>query len=221
MSNDKPNILFIVSDQHSPFVTGCYGNPNVRTPNLDALAEEGVVFESAYCAVPICVPSRLSMLSGRHSHNIGVWSLSDTIRSDTPTFPIPLTIAGWPHHDLRKDASGLGGPETMVSRRVSAATDSPRCGTISPYWNLDEVPRNERRFDCLRGRRRQQPSRCRRRHRRRPRSEIPARDETRRKGKALRHVPGVLPPASSVPGLPRSRGSLCRLGSRTWATPFR
>ena len=139
MSNDKPNILFIVSDQHSPFVTGCYGNPNVRTPNLDALAKEGVLFESAYCAAPICVPSRLSMLSGRYPHNIGVWSLSDTIRSDTPTFPVPLTIAGW--HTL------ICGRMHLVWGDRNHGFESRLCGDRFPtmqnhfaHWNHDEVP---------------------------------------------------------------------------------
>jgi choline-sulfatase len=95
MHQRPPNILFLMSDQHSPFVTGCYGNTVVHTPHLDALAEEGSVFDAAYCASPVCVPSRLSMLSGRHPHQIRVWGLGDTIPSTTPTWPVPLSIAGW------------------------------------------------------------------------------------------------------------------------------
>ncbi len=95
MPSERPNILIICSDQHTPGVTGCYGNPNVRTPHLDALAEEGVTFDAAYCTSPVCVASRLSLLSGRHPHRIGVWGLADTIPSTTPTWPLPLTIAGW------------------------------------------------------------------------------------------------------------------------------
>ena len=92
---NKPNLLFIMSDQHTPGVTGCYGNSVVHTPNLDRLAAEGVQFDAAYCASPLCVPSRLAMLSGRHPHNLGVWCLGDTMRSDTPTWPVPLSVAGW------------------------------------------------------------------------------------------------------------------------------
>ncbi|MCG3198455.1 MAG: Choline-sulfatase [bacterium] len=95
MPSEKPNILLILSDQHTPGVTGCYGNREVRTPNINALAAEGVTFDSAYCASPLCVPSRLSMLSGRFPHSIRVWSLADTIASTTPTWPLPLSIAGW------------------------------------------------------------------------------------------------------------------------------
>ena len=62
----RPNVLFIQSDQHCAAVTGCYGDPIVQTPNLDRLAARGVVMDSAYCASPICVPSRSSLLTGRH-----------------------------------------------------------------------------------------------------------------------------------------------------------
>lgn len=95
MPTENPNILLVMSDQHTPGVTGCHGNRAVQTPNLDALAAEGVVFDSAYCASPVCVPSRLSMLSGRFPHSIRVWGLADTMTSTTPTWPVPLSIAGW------------------------------------------------------------------------------------------------------------------------------
>jgi choline-sulfatase len=57
----KPrNLLFIMSDEHSRRVLGCYGHPMIRTPNLDALAARGVRFTDSYCNSPICVPSRAS-----------------------------------------------------------------------------------------------------------------------------------------------------------------
>ena len=62
MSQDRPNLLYIHSDQHNPAVTGCYGDPFVQTPNLDHLAAKGVQFNNCYCPSPICVPSRMSML---------------------------------------------------------------------------------------------------------------------------------------------------------------
>jgi len=68
--DERPNLLYIHSDQHSPIVLGCYGDPVVRTPNLDRLARDGVLFESAHCPSPICVPSRMSALTG------GSWSVT-------------------------------------------------------------------------------------------------------------------------------------------------
>ncbi len=67
------NVLYIMSDQHSPHVVGCYGNATVRTPHLDALAARGTRFAHAYCSTPICVPSRASFATGRYAHTIGAW----------------------------------------------------------------------------------------------------------------------------------------------------
>ena len=60
MYENPPNILWICSDQQRFDTLGCYGNPYVRTPNLDKLAQEGVLFEHAYSQSPVCTPSRAS-----------------------------------------------------------------------------------------------------------------------------------------------------------------
>lgn len=84
--NTRPNLLYIHSDQHTPFVTGCYGDPLVQTPNLDRLAASGVVFDNAYCCSPICVPSRMSMLTGQHPYQNQVWTNQHILNSAIPTF---------------------------------------------------------------------------------------------------------------------------------------
>ncbi|MEM1059952.1 MAG: sulfatase-like hydrolase/transferase [Verrucomicrobiota bacterium] len=66
--SSRPNILFICSDQHTPRVTGCYGDDIVDTPHLDALAAEGARFDAFYCNNPICGPSRSSFFTGRYSY---------------------------------------------------------------------------------------------------------------------------------------------------------
>lgn len=68
----RPNILLIMTDQQSAHMLGCTGNPDVRTPHLDRLAGEGTRFERAYVTFPLCVPSRTSMLTGMHPHQLGV-----------------------------------------------------------------------------------------------------------------------------------------------------
>lgn len=70
---EPTNLLVIMSDQHSRHVLGAYGNPVVRTPNLDALARRGTTFTNAYCNSPICVPSRASFATGRYVHETGNW----------------------------------------------------------------------------------------------------------------------------------------------------
>jgi choline-sulfatase len=67
------NLLFILSDEHNKRVTGCYGHPMIRTPNLDALARRGTRFTSAYTNCPICVPARASFATGRYVHEVRCW----------------------------------------------------------------------------------------------------------------------------------------------------
>jgi len=70
----KPgNMLFIMSDEHNKRVLGCAGHEMIKTPNLDALAGQGVRFTDAYCNSPICVPSRASFHTGRYTHDNRFW----------------------------------------------------------------------------------------------------------------------------------------------------
>ncbi|HIM11622.1 TPA: hypothetical protein EYM26_12575, partial [Candidatus Poribacteria bacterium] len=74
--SSKPNILFIISDQHNAKILGHKGHSNVKTPHLDQLATKGVRFENAITQNPICTPSRVSFLSGQYCHNHGYYGLS-------------------------------------------------------------------------------------------------------------------------------------------------
>ncbi|WJH34959.1 sulfatase-like hydrolase/transferase [Paenibacillus sp. CC-CFT747] len=68
----KPNILWICTDQQRFDTLGCYGNEAVRTPNIDRLAQQGVLFEQAYCQSTVCAPSRGSFLTGRYPRTVGL-----------------------------------------------------------------------------------------------------------------------------------------------------
>ncbi len=73
---NQPNILFIIADQHNAKVLGHAGHPDVKTPNLDRMAAEGVRFANAITQNPICTPSRVCFLSGQYCHNHGYYGLS-------------------------------------------------------------------------------------------------------------------------------------------------
>src|SRR5258707_15472574 len=91
----KPgNLLFILSDEHSGRVLGCYGHKMIRTPNLDRLAARGVRFTDAYCNSPICVPSRAALHTGRYVHRIRFWDNGIPYDGSVPSWAHRLRQAG-------------------------------------------------------------------------------------------------------------------------------
>ena len=68
---DRPNILFINTDQQSWNAISAYNNPYVHTPNIDRLHGNGVSFMKAYCSDPVCAPARSSWMTGRYASETG------------------------------------------------------------------------------------------------------------------------------------------------------
>ena len=91
----KPNILVIMADQLAPQALSFYGNKVCKTPHLDRLAAQSVIFDSAYCNFPLCVPSRASMVSGRLTPKIGVWDNACELPSSQPTLAHHLRHCGY------------------------------------------------------------------------------------------------------------------------------
>lgn len=79
-SANRPNIIFILSDDQGEWAMGCAGNKEIITPNIDRLAEEGTLLERFYCASPVCSPARASLLTGRipSQHGVHDWLRDDT-----------------------------------------------------------------------------------------------------------------------------------------------
>jgi choline-sulfatase len=90
-----PNIILICSDQHRHDWLGCAGARQVETPHLDNLAARGVRFTDAYCNAPLCGPSRMSFLTGRHPYRNRVFINEHTLSSDVPTIAHALGRAGY------------------------------------------------------------------------------------------------------------------------------
>ena len=80
---DRPNVLFIAVDDLRVEL-GCYGNAHVISPNIDRLAEQGTLFERAYCQQTVCNPSRASLLTGLRPDRLGVWDLFTHFRQNLP-----------------------------------------------------------------------------------------------------------------------------------------
>lgn len=93
-ATEKPNIVvFIADDAGMDF--GCYGNKNIKTPNIDKLAAQGVRFEKAYLTSPQSSPSRTSMMTGMFAHTIGTEDLHDPIDAETRMMPSYFREAGY------------------------------------------------------------------------------------------------------------------------------
>jgi len=100
----RPNILFIASDDMRPQL-GCYGDPSVKSPNLDRLAARGMVFRRAFCQQALCSPSRISLLSGRHPWTTKIYQIGPPLRSTMPdivTLPQLFKNHGWFTRSLGK-----------------------------------------------------------------------------------------------------------------------
>jgi len=117
----RPNVLFIVSDDQGPWALGCAGNPEIRTPALDRLADGGIRFENFFCTSPVCSPARASLLTGDIPSRHGV---HDWIRVGSVGLNRIDYLAG----------------QTLITDVVAAA--GYRCALIGK-WHLgaSDVPR--------------------------------------------------------------------------------
>src|SRR5499425_1402649 len=91
----RPNILILMADQLTARALRAYGGSIARTPHIDALADEGVVFDSFYCNSPLCAPSRYSFMAGQLPSKIGAYDNAAEFPAQTPTFAHYLRQAGY------------------------------------------------------------------------------------------------------------------------------
>ncbi|PYH89682.1 choline-sulfatase [Aspergillus ellipticus CBS 707.79] len=96
MATKKPNILYIMADQMAaPLLAFHDKDSPIKTPHLNQLAEEGVVFDSAYCNAPLCAPSRFVMVTGQLPSKIGAYDNASDLPADTPTYAHYLRREGY------------------------------------------------------------------------------------------------------------------------------
>ncbi|MGC4034735.1 MAG: sulfatase [Chitinophagaceae bacterium] len=93
--NKKPNIIFILSDDHAYQATSAYGNKIIQTPNIDRIAKAGALLENNFVANSICGPSRATLLTGKYSHKNGYALNEKTFDVNQTTFPVLLQQNGY------------------------------------------------------------------------------------------------------------------------------
>src|SRR5262245_2021541 len=89
-SDPRPNILFVMFDQMAALSLPVYGHPVVQAPHMARLAARGTLFENAYCASPLCSPSRFAMLTSRLPSRIGAYDNATELTARVPTLVHPL-----------------------------------------------------------------------------------------------------------------------------------
>ncbi|WP_269540715.1 sulfatase-like hydrolase/transferase [Cerasicoccus fimbriatus] len=118
----RPNILFLMSDEHRADVAGFAGNDVVRTPILDHLAETGVVFNNAYTPSPICIPGRQCMMSGQLPHTCHCYNFGEDLTPNYMTFS--RRFSQYAYHTVCSGKLHHSGPDQMQgwTRRIAPDT---------------------------------------------------------------------------------------------------
>ena len=135
---EQPNIVFLMTDDQRWDNFGCYGRPEFRTENIDRLAQQGVIFDNAYYAVAICLPSRVTMMSGRYlsNHKVGFshpYNYTFSKSDFDNTYPAMLKAAGYRTGFVGK----FGFPVTdQAYERKGLVTGYDLQKNLSPYFDF-------------------------------------------------------------------------------------
>jgi arylsulfatase A-like enzyme len=144
--SEKMNVLFIITDQQRADHMGCAGNPDLKTPNLDKLASEGIRFTNTYVANPMCMPNRATIFTGKYPSVHGVRSNGINLNPQIPTFTQTLLDNGYHTCSIGKiHLNFYAGPysrkfSSVESMITSVFVDKEKQPPVpKPYYGLDEV----------------------------------------------------------------------------------
>jgi choline-sulfatase len=140
MNDVQPNIVIFMADQLSARVLRAYGGSVARTPHIDALVQDGVVFDAFYCNSPLCAPSRFSWLAGQLPSRIGAYDNAAEFPAQVPTFAHYLRSAGY--QTILSGKMHFCGPDQLHGFEERLTTDIyPADFGWTPDWTrFDERP---------------------------------------------------------------------------------
>ena len=132
-----PNIVIIMADQLTPFALGAYGHGQAKTPHIDALAEAGTTFDSAYTNAPLCAPARFSFMSGQLITRIAAYDNASEFPSSIPTFAHYLRMMGY--HTSLCGKMHFVGPDQLHGFEERQVTDIyPADFAWTPDWEMPD-----------------------------------------------------------------------------------
>ncbi|MEX2261829.1 MAG: sulfatase-like hydrolase/transferase [Bryobacteraceae bacterium] len=144
-AQERPNILFLITDQQSQSAMSSNGNPYLRTPAMDSLAADGVSFSESYATYPVCSPARSSWFTGRMPHETGVMKNGLPIKTGMPTMGEVFRVAGYQtvyggKWHLPKSFTGATGFDELIGGSGrAAAMDEPLASACVNF--LSQKPR--------------------------------------------------------------------------------
>jgi arylsulfatase A-like enzyme len=138
---DRPNILFIHTDEQRADSLGCMGNDHAQTEHIDGLAADGVTFEDAHCTHPLCMPSRGTLMTGRYPTATGMWRNGIPLPEDEQTLPGLLRDAGYTTGLLGKGhLTPYSGDPDRHPESVQITNDDCTEEDVWEYWRNFDGP---------------------------------------------------------------------------------
>jgi arylsulfatase A-like enzyme len=144
----KTNLVLVLSDDHTAEFTGCYGNPTIRTPNLDRFAADGMRLDHFFCAAPQCVPSRAAFLTGMSPVACNMGRFSAPLPARVATLPDLLKDAGYYRGIVGRNHHLDGSPNGPVSGPIYAKHSLSTFARRVDFLDIsDDVPRTLSKID--------------------------------------------------------------------------
>lgn len=139
----KPNLLYILADDHAGYVLGADGNARAHTPNIDRLAAEGTRFARNYCNSPVCTPSRQSFFTSQLPHSSGVTVLSTPLAEEKPTLAKQLAASGYEPAVFGKMHFNVPGKPGLHGFKVACTEDVTHrewSSEVGPWPEIAAIP---------------------------------------------------------------------------------
>ena len=155
IDNERPNIILIMTDDQGWGQTGYYDHPVLQTPNLDAMAKNGLRFDRFYAGAPVCSPTRASVLTGRTNDRTGVLDHGYALRKQEKTISVALKNEGYATGHFGKwHLNGLRGPGVPVLKEDSHSPGEfgfDHWLTVTNFFDIDPLMSENGSFIDLKG----------------------------------------------------------------------